>query len=351
MEPALPEKIIKTAEKLALGHVGSDSLLHQSNPVKKITFASAPEIHTNYHESSIVEQIAEGELHAVEEDRNESDNEINDLTDNVLFPGISFDMDPKGKKRGSKMIRNGQYKGVNLMERSVLEKYTKHGCLTVFKEKKEIQDFKKTNGFKNHAKDLRCRLEELEHSLSKTIDDLESSKEQLIHAESEIEKIKNELGILIEPFSDDRRHSNLQTKDTKLIMSARYRVLLEQQSLHQNIKLENQSRIAILQDTINCQRDEIEKLVSEQSNIEPQLRILQEEEEEKLQELAIVAKYRYLENQRKLKIVARVKEMNQTKLKEDQFQSTQESKFQEPVIKERNDRMKAFFEESLKRVP
>jgi chromosome segregation ATPase len=264
---------------------------------------------------------------------------LEELTDDLLFPGYHF---PSTQQKYEKSF-----------EERVVEKYTKHGSLSVFKGKNEMRQFKETLRFKQHVKQLQSRFKEQQELLQTTQHDLTYSRDQLRESTQQLQKMETELREWFEkvsiPHPFDQEEVVLP-KEPKLMMQSRYRMLMDQYYVHRNIVRENEQRIPVLQQKLSRVREELETLQSEEIQLQPMVERVIEEEKEERNELQVVAKHRYLDYQKKKQEVVKKLETQKKRLEKQRIQEELRKRELEPLIAERDQRMKDFLMESSARV-
>ncbi|KAJ3325356.1 hypothetical protein HDV06_004215 [Boothiomyces sp. JEL0866] len=260
------------------------------------------------------ELIKSEHIEDILEPEEEEDADIEEFTDEALFPGYQFesnilDSQPSLEENILDPFANNS---ILSYEQKVLEKYSKTGTLSSFKGIKEIKKFRTKMAVKTNIQQLQDKISEMERVIKQTETELQNCKEQHQRSKFDMEKIVieiedmlNEKGIR-SPFNSD---PVVIPPDPHLMLKPRYRLLKDHYFIHDEFINLSQQKQPQLEVRLLELREELQTLQSEESLRQSTLKSIIVQDKEEFLETSIVAKHRNLQYQEKQRGLEREKKL------------------------------------------
>ncbi|KAJ3268847.1 hypothetical protein HDV01_002166 [Terramyces sp. JEL0728] len=290
----------------------------QSTAAKEQGFSKVRASESSLQEENLQELSELIKSEHIEETVSERDNQDVDLeefTDEALFPGFEFDCNSIEKQVVANENVFDPYANNSFLayEQKVLEKYSKTGTLSSFKGVKEIEKFRAKLAAKNEIQHLQDKIAGMELEIEQTEIELHTCKEQNKRSKFDMEKIVIEVEDMLDergiksPFASDPVVIPL---DPFLMLKPRYRMLKDHYFIHDEFIKLSQQQQPILEGKLQELQEELQNLQSEESLQHSTLKTIHLQDKEELLEASIVAKHRNIRYQKVQKGIEREQKLS-----------------------------------------
>ena len=138
--------------------------------------------------------------------------------------------------------------------------------------------------------------------------------------------------------------------DIKMLSQARFRLLIEHHGLHKGLYDEAESKIPILSNQLEKERQTLEETIATESALAPLIQEVKKKDLREFEELNIVSRHRYIAYEKKKKALYEKWQGAQRKEEEAKEKKRKDEQEMQQYLDSKHDRMQAFLKESTERV-